>query len=270
MVVTLDKRSGSLVGTETRKGIKGSLGAILEAFDHKTCGTQLELSRYGLGEDDMDALFKWLAGSPCRRLGLEMNGLNDSVCSNFGNLLSREDCELRYANLSRNPIGQGVVNIFEGLRRNVNLITLDLSYCKITDEDIIRSLPSIKANRSLILINLIGNDVSGPTMGLVAAKMAENQSLYDIVLADRTRETSAMQKEEALARKKAMYFATLEIRETLIDMRVQQRMQSLQKHWVAATVEQEQEELDQVSEFIRQAAGAKTKGKKKSKKKANK
>lgn len=265
MVIRIDKRSGSLVVPLGEDNIAGKLSSVLARFDPCNSGDQLWLTRFGFTADDMIALVEWLKGSPCRRLALDMNGVRAQSCSLFRDLLRRSDCSLKFFSLARNPIGVGAIDIFDGLAKNEKLLTLDLSYCDITEEIISSCMPNIIANDSLIVINLIGNDITDETICKVLAKTAQNRLKYEAVKRETSRESAVMLREETLARQRQMTMATLELKETLIEMRAIQRMNKLEQHWVSCHAQEQRAELEAINKVVQQASDGK-KGKKKGKK----
>ena len=266
MVIRLDKRSGSLIVPLGEHNISGKLGEVLAQFDPLQSGDQLELSRFGFTGEDMIALFEWLKVMPCRRISLEMNGIGSPSCAVFRDLFSRADCSLKYATFARNPIGVGAIDIFEGLSRNDKMVSIDLSYCDITEEIITKCMPSIIANDCLIVINLIGNDITGKTICQILSKTAQNKTRHDAIRAEITRETNSMLREETAARQRQMAIVTLELRQTLIGMRQIQRMNKLEQSWATCHFQDERNELEAINKLMQQGSDGKGKKKKKGKK----
>ncbi len=139
---------------------KNQFETILAQIENNSYSDDLDLSRQGINDDQVEALVKALSKNKnVQTLSLEENEISDRGAIALANTLL-QPAPLRSLNLRVNDIGNiGIAALAKALEKNTTLEYLNLSVNEVEKEGAMEMLKALEYNKTLCTLCLAGNSL---------------------------------------------------------------------------------------------------------------
>ena len=164
--------------------------AEMEEKEDKTAqenGEMSEILSNQISDQGLETLAAALIGKNIAELNLAKNQISDEGIVKFFNSLKKNDTNLQSINLEGNEIGSGAIaSIADLLQTNKTIVELNLSSSddSIGDAEFALLVEALRENKTLKIVELGNNKITGQSIGKLVELLGQNSSLEIINLGE--------------------------------------------------------------------------------------